>query len=109
MEEMKKGNMSSRCDCGSCGGDKCCGGAWGYPHHCLYHILRWCVGILILALVFSFGVKIGELKSAVEGGLYGRHMIRGGLYGGGMMDKNWSKESSSSVKLVRPATTTPTR
>ena len=39
----------------------CCG------HH-PYLILRWILGIVIIVLVFTFGMKIGELKASLEYG-----------------------------------------
>ncbi|MCX6716805.1 MAG: hypothetical protein NTV72_02700 [Candidatus Taylorbacteria bacterium] len=45
-------------------------------HNWHYHLLRWVVGIAIIVIVFCAGVKIGELKSSLEGnygGSYSRH------------------------------------
>jgi len=39
-------------------------------HH-RYFVLRWVLGLLILAIVFCLGLKIGEFKSEVYGGNYG--------------------------------------
>src|SRR5206468_6709926 len=59
------------CDvCGS-GMDGRCRGC---GHYCGFrggHILRWVLGILIITWIFSIGMKVGELKSYLEGGEYG--------------------------------------
>jgi hypothetical protein len=61
-----------------CHGGMCCGGMNGCGgHHMGFHILRWVLGIIIILMVFSFGVQIGEFKSAFESGQYGsRGMMR---------------------------------
>jgi len=38
-----------------------------------HFILRWILGLLILAIVFAFGVKIGELKSGFAGSGFGHY------------------------------------
>ena len=74
-------------------GGKCqCHGNWNGcgGHHMGFHILRWVLGIIIILMVFGFGVQIGEFKSALESGGYGHHgMMRYGyaqpvgvMYGG---------------------------
>ncbi len=38
------------------------------PHG--HHMLRWLVGLILLIIVFCFGVKIGEFKSELEHGSF---------------------------------------
>ncbi len=66
------------CNCGSCSGGRCGGGsmsAWchGRGHHWL---LRFLMGLFILAVVFKVGFAMGEFKG---------EFIRGGHYRGAMM------------------------
>jgi hypothetical protein len=67
MEETKK-EMHGCCE--TICGKWCCNGKG-------YIWARWILGILILAVVFSLGVKLGEFKSAIYG--YG-HGIKCGMY-----------------------------
>jgi hypothetical protein len=71
MDENKQefGQKFSRCENCGCMGHSHCGG-----HYHGHFLLRWLLGIVLLALVFAIGVKVGEFKS--EFGGYG-HM-RGG-------------------------------
>ncbi|MEK7195305.1 MAG: hypothetical protein AAB655_01265 [Patescibacteria group bacterium] len=55
-------------------------GCWGYGGHGRHFLLRIIIMLAIIALVFSVGVKLGELKSYFGGGYYGNLMMRG--YGG---------------------------
>lgn len=70
--------------CKSCGhGGMCCGnhaygGGLGGGHH-RFFILRMLLGIIILVIVFSVGVKVGELKGQLEG-RYGDYGMMGGNY-----------------------------
>lgn len=48
--------------CKSHHGTDCCG-----PYHYPFRILRWVLGLLIIFIVFSVGVKIGEFKGSIEG------------------------------------------
>src|ERR1035437_2102934 len=61
------------------GGHKCqngmCGCAWSGGHHMGFHILRWVLGIIIILMVFGFGVQIGEFKATLESGNYGYHQM----------------------------------
>ncbi|MDR3642737.1 MAG: hypothetical protein P4L74_03885 [Candidatus Doudnabacteria bacterium] len=66
------------CQCGSCQPGMmhhgcCC----GHGHH-RFFVLRWVLGLLILAIVFAIGLKIGEFKGEINGGYYGNY---GGGYG----------------------------
>lgn len=77
-----------------------------------HFVLRWILGILILAFVFGAGIKLGELEERIAGVGYGmmnggynyNMMQRGGYapeayyYRGGMM-QGWFDNQ-------RPATTT---
>ena len=69
--------------CNSCGdGNKCCGnncggGNCGEGHgggHHRHFLLRLIIGIVILMIVFSLGVKIGEFKG-MYGDAYGDHWM----------------------------------
>ncbi len=54
-------------------GHKCHNGMCGCTgHHMGFHVLRWVLGIVVILMVFGFGVQIGEFKAAFEGG-YGYH------------------------------------
>lgn len=54
-----------------CGGmhSSCCGGR--------HRLLRLILGLVILGVVFSAGVKLGELKAVISEGLYGSYMFPG--------------------------------
>jgi hypothetical protein len=75
MEEQKKDQINHGAMCG----------AWcGCGHRHL--ILRWILGLVILVFVFSFGMRLGEIKAAFEYGGYGsmgyshRSMMRRAYY-----------------------------
>ena len=74
MEETK----GKVCEGGSCGMGGCCSAMKG---SCWYHVVRWVLGIAIIVIVFSLGVKVGEFKATFGSG-YGRHMMHAS-YGGG--------------------------
>ena len=42
------------CMCGSC------------SNYMKFHILRWILGLIIIFMIFSFGVRIGEFKNELE-------------------------------------------
>jgi hypothetical protein len=42
-------------------------------HNVLYHAARWVLAIVVIMMVFSLGVQVGELKNVVEGGSFGNH------------------------------------
>ena len=47
---------------------------YGYPHGQHRHfVLRWILGLVVLALVFCFGFKLGWLHATLYGGDYGFH------------------------------------
>jgi len=71
MENNKSGN-------GVCemGGDAC-GNGCGCKHHHM-HILKWLIKIVIVVIIFSFGVKLGEMKGEIEA-YSGHHAYRGGM------------------------------
>ena len=73
-QQQNWGGHKCHCHGGMCGNWNGCGG-----HHIGFHILRWVLGIVIILMVFGFGVQIGEFKAAFEGGGYGYHggMMRG--------------------------------
>ena len=90
MEETKKETNGY---CKTICGKWCCDGKG-------YIWARWILGILIFVVVFSLGVKLGEVKSALYG--YG-HGIRCGTYRNahpmmfyrqneGMFNKNFGPE-----------------
>lgn len=63
-------------------GMKCDNCGWGHGmHHAKMVVLRWLLGLIILFVVFSLGVKIGEFKQEMMGGWgspYGYGMMGGG-------------------------------
>ncbi len=91
-EEQKKENMSSGKTTCACSADCVCSCGCGWAKgHLLFRVI---IGLIILALVFWAGVKVGEFKTIVArdmwgyGGGYGHSMMfyRGGYdsgYGGG--------------------------
>ena len=82
----------------------------GFGHR--YVLLRWLLGIIILAMVFCLGVKIGEFKGSFGGefGGYGsyhghhRMMKQPMYYGGYMMDNGMM---GSSDKMMPPQVAQP--
>ena len=80
MEEQN--NMGGRRDCSECPvcHGKMCG--WGMMHHhgCGYHVIRWALGLVILVIVFAFGIMIGELKGTFDAS-FGYRMMNGYGYG----------------------------
>lgn len=72
MEETNK-DKSNWCECPCCRGYKY--GTWGHGHY----FARWLLGLIILGIVFSLGVKIGEFRGYYGGdfGLYefGHHRM----------------------------------
>jgi hypothetical protein len=64
MEKNNKQNGSSMvCAC-----ENCQPSYYGLHSVHRHHLLRWLLGIVILLMTFSFGVKIGEFKAALESG-----------------------------------------
>jgi hypothetical protein len=80
----EEGGMCEGGSCERCSDEECCGGhGMGYGGHGMgcqqmygmhcggrYHILRWVLGIAILAIVFGAGIKLGEFKERMPG-IYG--------------------------------------
>ncbi len=67
--------MENNMTCHSCGqesmgGSNCC----GQSHH-RHFLLRMLLGIVILMIVFSLGVKIGEFKGMFENEGFGNHRM----------------------------------
>ena len=75
-EQQQQNWGGHKCHGGMCGGMNGCGG-----HHMGFHILRWVLGIIVILMVFGFGVQIGEFKSAFENGGYGYHGMMRYNYG----------------------------
>lgn len=99
MEEQNKNQNEGKC--GGCG-------CWGMQNHvCWRHVVRLILGIVILLIVFSFGVMIGELRGSLESN-FGYRMM-GYQYGGGYgrmypMMQNWGAAQPTGAPV---ATTTP--
>lgn len=70
MNDKKDGMM---CDC--------CGWNGKGGHHKMM-VLRWLLGLIILCVTFSLGVKIGEFKQAVKDSWGYPSQMMGGSYGG---------------------------
>lgn len=100
--EMCEGGSCEQCSAGECGGGYGMGCHQMYGMGCRgrHHLLRWILGIAILAIVFSAGIKLGEFKERMaevygNGGGYstGYNMMQRGYantpevyyYRGGMM------------------------
>ena len=64
--------------CSACqGGMNGCGGPCGWRGHgFVFIIVKIIVGLIVLGIVFSFGVLVGELKATLGGGFGGRSMMR---------------------------------
>lgn len=62
-EKMSHGSMV----CNGCMPNGCCGGNYGGHgggHH--YVLLRIALGLIIIAMVFALGVKVGEFKGLLN-------------------------------------------
>ena len=85
-----KENMSSCC--ANCGLNGCCHQDW---HGGKYMVLRVLLGLLILAITFAIGLKIGEFKESAFGvGLYGHNMH-------GYMMQDWATNPRPQI-MIRP-------
>jgi hypothetical protein len=81
----KKGDGMNQCP--MCGGSGmmagrgcCCGFHGGMGYGFGGGLLRVIVGLIVLGIVFSFGVLIGELKAVVGGGEFYRGAMMGSNY-----------------------------
>ncbi len=92
-------NVCNSCGaCGMCGNNMgCCG--W-HGRHMRHSVLRWILGLIILGIVFSVGMKIGEFKGQIEAGWYGGMMSRGVMEYGGSPNMMYRLQVNSA-----PATT----
>jgi len=81
MKNQAGGQHLEGCKCGMCQGKTCGtgGGCWG-KYSCWYHIIRWILGIVIIVIVFCFGMMIGQLKGEL-GRSSGYRMMRTSSYG----------------------------
>lgn len=98
-KKMDQNNQSQHGNvCGSCGN---CSQFHG-GHHMKFHLLRWILGIIIIFMIFSFGVKIGEFKSAFEGGdgYRGGRMMRYGGYQPNMMYGAYGQLDATPVTIT---------
>lgn len=74
-EEYSKEEEGETCEGGCCGmgcegyegHDMGCGHMYGMGCRGRHHLLRWVLGIAILAFVFGAGIKLGELKERMAG------------------------------------------
>ena len=105
----EKNNHVREDGCGSgsdgcnCGGMRGCGYGWcrGGRHH----LMKIAIGLIVLAVTFWAGVKIGELKAYLSGAGYGGRygMMRlygnsdGGYGAGGAMMRGYFDNSASST------------
>ena len=84
MDEQNK-NVCNVCEHGM-GMGKCCG-----KYHHQYHLLRWFLAIVLVCMIFSLGMKVGQFKAMFESQFegsyghmrYGQNMMyyRGGFEG----------------------------
>ncbi|PIR44302.1 hypothetical protein COV23_00425 [Candidatus Wolfebacteria bacterium CG10_big_fil_rev_8_21_14_0_10_31_9] len=78
---------------------QCCFSNWhnGGKHR----LLRWVLMIVILGIVFSFGVKLGEFKTYIKGGYYNERGDRNysgkNFYGPGMMRGSYGNYPDSTT------------
>lgn len=78
---MEEGKGQGLC----CGGGMCCGCGWhgGAGHGIAFMVLRCLLALVILFVVFWFGVKLGELKGAYGYGYgAGYHGMMNEMMGG---------------------------
>jgi hypothetical protein len=94
---MNKGGMNhgQGCTCGMCGGYYTNGHRMGIT------LLRWLLGIIVILMVFSLGVSIGEFKGEVMGG--------GMMYRHNMMYGNEMPMMVTGSAVATPVTTTTTK
>lgn len=95
-EQDKKEGMKEAMEECKCGMHHCYGGM----HHHRFSLLRLLLALFIAAVVFWFGVKVGEFKSSFYGmgghwGMSGGYMMYPGYdeqngYGSGMM-QYWNR------------------
>ena len=80
MEEHNNGDMKmkGRCMCGCDGSGMGCGCGWHHGHS-LFRVL---LGLIILAMVFWFGVKIGEIRQEIRLNGYGGYHESQNFYSG---------------------------
>jgi hypothetical protein len=73
MEENKQGQNTQQADvCACCSGKY---GMYGHHHHG-HFVLRLLLGLVILWLVFTIGLKIGEFRGYLESDYgYGHHRM----------------------------------
>ena len=83
-----------------------CGGGHGH------HALVWVIKIVILVVIFWLGVKIGEIKGALEGGYFrgSRMMMQYGYDGNDanyapMMYGRYSQDGTSQTATSTPVKT----
>ena len=79
-------NHGHDCQCYGCKGMSMCRSC---AHDGKYVLLRWALGLLILGVVFSIGLKIGEFKASMENGYgmnggYGQYQQYPGMRHGHM-------------------------
>lgn len=105
MEEAKMEN-GQKCSCGQhCG----CGHPCGCGHG--RHLIKCLLGILLLAVVFALGVKLGEFKAEIRGygdipfgGYYGKIPPQRMLfYGSGAMPNIMYQTASATPMMTLPA------
>jgi hypothetical protein len=74
-------NHGQGCKCGVCNG-----GYYTNGHRMGFTLLRWLLGIIVILMVFSLGMSIGEFKGEIMGGgMYGRDMMYQRAYAVPMM------------------------
>lgn len=84
MENSNNFKNSEDCKCSGHSCAHCNGHIWHGGKHV---VLRWILGIAILAIVFGVGVKVGEFKTFLEGSFDGGNFRPGPMmmwnrYGG---------------------------
>ena len=98
-------NHPQGCMCGMCKGHNmsgtCCGG-----HHMGIYVLRWILGIIIILMIFSLGVSIGEFKGEVMGGgsIYRGSMMYDGYNGGYALPMMRVTTGTTATPAVAPTT-----
>ncbi len=73
----EKNNMAQGGTC-ECGHGACCSCSSGHYHGFGWGLLRVIIGLIVLGLVFSFGIMVGQFKAYVNGfgGGHGFRMMR---------------------------------
>jgi len=118
MEDQNKNQMGGQhpegCKCGMCQGNTCGmgGGCCGCKHGCWHRVIRCVLGMVIILIVFAFGIMIGELKGELNASYRTTRMSSFGDYGRAyptMQDGYGAATNSAQPQDSGSATLTPAK